>query len=80
MSMTMTIRLEDDIKNRLDRLAAATQRSKSFLAAEAIRSFVESNEWQVGEIRAALIEADAGDYASEQDVANLAMKWKAREN
>ena len=80
MSMTMTIRLEDDIKNRLDRLAAATQRSKSFLAAEAIRSFVESNEWQVGEIRAALKEADAGDYASEQDVANLAMKWKAREN
>jgi len=80
MSMTMTIRLEDDIKNRLDRLAAATQRSKSFLAAEAIRSFVESNEWQVGEIRAALKEADAGDYASEQDVTNLAMKWKAREN
>jgi predicted transcriptional regulator len=51
MSTTMTIRLEDDIKERLDVLADATQRSKSFLAAEAIRAFVETNEWQIGEIK-----------------------------
>jgi hypothetical protein len=35
MSTTMTVRLEDDVKDRLERLAASTQRSKSFLAAEA---------------------------------------------
>jgi len=29
-------------------LAEAFQRSKSFLAAEAIREFVENNEWQLG--------------------------------
>ena len=76
MSTTMTIRLEEDVKGRLDRLAEATQRSKSFLAAEAIRQFVENNEWQVSEIRAAVLEADAGDFASEADVAALAAKWK----
>jgi predicted transcriptional regulator len=43
MSTTMTIRLDDDVKDRLDVLAGATQRSKSFLAAEAIRAFVETN-------------------------------------
>lgn len=80
MSMTMTIRLEDDIKNRLDQIAIATHRSKSFLAAEAIRVFVESNEWQINETQSALKEADAGDYASDQDVANLAMKWAVRAN
>lgn len=37
MSTTMTIRLEPDIKGRLDVLADATHRSKSWLAAEAIR-------------------------------------------
>lgn len=78
MSTTMTIRLEDEVKSRLDHLAQATQRSKSFLAAEAIRVFVETNEWQIGEIRAALKEADAGDFASDKDVAALARKWKAR--
>ncbi len=76
MSTTMTVRLEDDVKNRLDGLADATQRSKSFLAAEAIRAYVENNEWQIGEIRAALTEADAGEFASDKDVAALAKKWK----
>jgi len=76
MSTTMTIRLEEDVKLRLDKLADSTQRSKSFLAAEAIRAFVENNEWQVAEIRAALDEADAGDFASETEVAALAGRWK----
>lgn len=76
MSTTMTVRLEDEVKDRLDALAEATQRSKSFLAAEAIRVYIESNEWQIGEIQAALKEADAGDFASAKDVAALAGKWR----
>jgi predicted transcriptional regulator len=76
MSSTMTIRLEDEVKDRLDQLAEATQRSKSFLAAEAIREFVENNEWQIEEIRAGLKEAAAGDFATEKDVSALAKKWK----
>ena len=76
MSTTMTVRLEDDVQERLDVLAEATQRSKSFLAAEAIRTYVENNEWQIGEMRMALKEADAGDFASDNEVAALAKKWK----
>ena len=76
MSTTMTIRIEDEVKDRLDRLAESTQRSKSFLAAEAIREYVANNEWQVTEIRKALKESDAGDFATEKDVAALARKWK----
>ncbi len=76
MSTTMTVRLEDDLKDRLDVLADATQRSKSFLAAEAIRTYIENNEWQIDEIQAALKEADAGDFAGDNDVAALGKKWK----
>lgn len=75
MSSTMTLRLEDEIKDRLEQLAEATQRSKSFLAAEAIRAFVENNEWQIGEIRAAVREANSGDFASDKDVVSLKKKW-----
>ena len=39
-STTMTTRLEPELKSRLDRLAAATHRSKSFLASEAVREFI----------------------------------------
>jgi predicted transcriptional regulator len=72
----MTVRLDDEIKARLEKLAGATQRSKSFLAAEAIRSFVETNEWQIGEVRKALKEAHAGDFASDEEVHAVAKKWK----
>jgi RHH-type transcriptional regulator, rel operon repressor / antitoxin RelB len=37
---------------------------------------VEVNEWQIAEIRAALKEADAGDFADQKDVAKLVRKWK----
>ena len=78
MSTTLTIRIDPEVKDRLDRLAEATQRSKSFLAAEAIRSFVDTNEWQISEVRAALKEADAGDFATDKEVAALARKWKRK--
>jgi predicted transcriptional regulator len=68
MSTTMTVRLEDNLKDRLDKLDEATQRSKSFLAAEAIREFVELNEWQVEELKSAMQEANSEDFASDQEV------------
>ncbi len=75
-STTMTIRLEHDLKLRLDKLSETTNRSKSFLAAEAVREYIELNEWQIGEIKAAIKEADAGDFASEQELDDVLNKWK----
>ena len=75
MSTTMTIRLEPDVKDRLDRLAEATSRSKSFLAAEAIRDFIELNEWQIQEIKDAIKEADNGDFATDKAVNETLSKW-----
>ena len=75
MSATMTIRLEPALKQRLDHLAEATQRSKSFLAAQAIREFADLNEWQVQEIRDALAEADSEDFASDDLVRDVLSKW-----
>jgi len=75
MSTTMTIRLETELKNRLDELAKITDRSKSYLAAEAIREFIELNEWQLGEIEQAVSEADGEDFAGEQAVKKVMRKW-----
>ena len=72
---TMTIRLEPELKSRLDKLATATHRSKSFLAAEAVREFIEINEWQIEEIRNAVKEADAEDFSSDREVRAVFNKW-----
>ncbi len=70
-SSTMTVRLDRDIKTRLEQLARATQQSKSFLAAEAIRDYVELNEWQIAETESAIQEAECGDFASDSEVADV---------
>jgi len=74
-STTMTIRLEPELKSRLDKLATATHRSKSFLASEAVREFIEMNEWQIKEIKAAIKEADEGDFSSPEEEAAIFAKW-----
>jgi predicted transcriptional regulator len=72
----MTIRVDRKTKTRLEKLAKAMERTKSYLAAEAIRTYVELNEWQIGEIKAALKEADAGDFATPEEVAKVMNKWR----
>ena len=76
MSEIITIRIDLKTKSRLEKLAKAMDRTKSYVAAEAIRTYVDLNEWQVTEIKAALKEADAGDFASEKEVDRVMKKWK----
>ena len=40
-STTMTIRLDPQLKEKLGRLAEGTRRSRSFLAAEAVETYVD---------------------------------------
>jgi predicted transcriptional regulator len=78
MSTTVTLRLDDVVKDKLEKLAESTHRSRSFLAAEAIKAYVESNEWQIAEIHQAIHEADAGEFASDAEVKSVLGKWKAQ--
>ena len=71
----LTLRLNNETKDKLDKLANATQRSKSFLAAEAINRYLEIEAWQIAEIEQAVIEAEQGDFASDAQVNALAAKY-----
>ena len=78
MRETMTIRVDADTKQRLEKLAAATTRTKSFLAAEAIRTYLDMNEWQIQEIQAAVQEADAAapdEFIPHQEVQAWLHSW-----
>ena len=75
MFSPVTIRLDPDLDRRLERLAETMHRPKSLLAAEAIRVFVDLNDWQVQEIERALIEAENGEFASDDVVLNVFRKW-----
>ncbi len=68
MNTTMTLRLDDETHARLSKLAGATDRSRAYLAMQALNLFLDNNEWQVQQIKTAVTEADAAD--SDQFVDN----------
>ena len=74
---SMSMRLPDELAIRLGALAEATGRTKSFLAVQAIQDFVEREAWQIAEIKQALLEADAGDFATDEEMAALNAKWSS---
>lgn len=77
-SRILTLRLDTKLKKQLDRLAQATRRSRSFLAAEAIREYVTLNEWQIQEIKKGMLEADRGEFATGKEVEQALKKWTRR--
>jgi RHH-type transcriptional regulator, rel operon repressor / antitoxin RelB len=78
MAESLSVRLDAKSKRRLDKLAAATARSNSVVASDAIRAYLDLYEWQVNEIRAGLREADAEDFASDSEVEAALAKLKRR--
>ena len=66
-STTMTIRVRPDVKDKLDRLAAGTQRSKSFLAGEAVAAYVERELEIIEGIHAGIADAEAGRTVSHEE-------------
>lgn len=71
----LTLRVPAEIKAKLDKLAQATHRSKSYLAEEAIARYLDLEAWQVGEIEQAIQEADRDDFANPSDMAGLLKKY-----
>ena len=75
---TFTVRVDSDIKKRLEKLAKSTGRSRSFLAAEAIGEFVDVNEWQIAGIRAAMQSLDRGESIPHEQVKEWVKSWGSR--
>ena len=58
---SLTVRVKPDTRSRIEILARATRRSKSYVIEEALEQYLDVNEWQVKGIQDALIEADSHD-------------------
>jgi predicted transcriptional regulator len=75
-SATLTIRVPRAQLERLDALANATKRSKSFLAGEALTTFLDLQEWQIAAVRDALDGVDAGQpFIDNERVTGWLRSW-----
>ena len=75
MTETLSIRIDAATKKKLDALSKRAKRSKSFLAAEAIAAYLESEEWQIGELQSGIEELDAGQEISHEKVSKWLKSW-----
>jgi predicted transcriptional regulator len=73
VSFEVTVELPASLRDRLDEIAHTLNRPASWVVARAIESFVE-----IEDIKLALAEADAGEFASEAEVEAVFAKWRAR--
>lgn len=78
MTETLSIRLDSQIKMRLDALSKRSRRSKSLLAAEAIAAYVDSEEWQLGETQKGIADLDRGDEVSHESASEWLQTWGKR--
>lgn len=74
-SAIVTVRVTPETKRRLEALAAATKRSKRFLAAEAIERFLAEEAWQVEQIERGMADADAGRVVDADRVHAWMRSW-----
>ena len=73
---TFSVRLNHKAKARLQKLAKSTGRSRSFLTAEAIVAYLDTNEWQVAGINKALTSLDRGKGVAHARVSEWVASWE----
>jgi addiction module RelE/StbE family toxin len=71
----ISVRVPEELSVRLEHLAKATDRSRSYLATLAIEEFVAVQEWQVQAIKEGIADAEAGRTASHEKAVARLKKW-----
>lgn len=77
---TVSAKLNPKIAKKLELLVKATARSRSYLVAEAIETYIEDQAWQIEAIEEGIKEADKGKFATENQVKKTFKKWGVNED
>ena len=73
---TVSIRLEPDKLSKVERIAALMDRDRSAIINEAVDSYLGFYQWQLDELEQAVKEADAGDFATPEEMEAVNGKYK----
>ena len=64
----MMFLIDSEKRAALDAIAQATERDLNYVLNEAIAAYLEMNQWLIEEIKKGIAEAQAGDFASDEEV------------
>ena len=77
-TVMLSIRIPAKLAKRLDTLAGATERTRTYVAALAIAEYVESEEEALAKIREGPAQADAGETVSHEEALRFVERPKSR--
>ncbi len=64
----ITFRVESEKRKLIDEIALAYDRDRSYIINQALERYLEIHQWQVLEIKEALVEAEKEDFSSDEAV------------
>ena len=74
-NQVISLRVPNELNKKLDLLVNATKRNKADLLLHWVEDGIALEEWQLQELEAGIKEANAGVFASKDDVEKVLTKW-----
>ena len=71
----VSVRLPNDLKDKMEAYAHLTGRTKSYVAMEALSVYLDGRIPQIEDLKAAVLEADHGEFASDEEVEAVFAKY-----
>lgn len=72
---TINARVPASAPSQPNEPATATAQTKSFLSVESLPSYLNAQVWRVKEVQQAIVEADSGDFATDEQVNAVFAKY-----
>lgn len=71
----VSVRLPNDLKDRMETYAQLTGRTKSYVAMEALTEYLAARVPQIEDLKVAIAAADRGEFASDEEVDAVFAKY-----
>ena len=72
----VTFRMQEEKKLLIDELAAVQDRDRSYIINQALDVYLDVMEWQLAHIKEGLRQAEAGEFAADDEVKAAFDLWK----
>ncbi|NEQ72791.1 MAG: CopG family transcriptional regulator [Okeania sp. SIO2C9] len=73
---TISFSLNSEKRKAIDNIASLLERSRSEILNDAIDAYLQVQQWQLNHIKEGLRQADAGEFASDEEVAATFARWR----
>jgi len=72
---TISFRTDEATRDKLDEVAKAFDRDRSYIVKEAVAEYLTHYDWQLERIKKGIEAADRGDFATDEEVEAVFRKY-----